>query len=210
MKNNYDNIAGYYDVLSRMVFFRTQVKAQTDQLYAIPANSTILIAGGGTGWILEEIAKIHPSGLTVTYVEISSKMLDLSKKRDIKDNKVTYVHAAMEDFKDAGAYDVLITAFFFDNFSANNIQIVFNQLNNLLRPKGIWLFSDFYYTEKSGKGWQWLLLHSMYLFFGKISSIEAKSLVNTENLFEQNHYHPLKTAFYYSRFIKTIIYQKAA
>jgi ubiquinone/menaquinone biosynthesis C-methylase UbiE len=208
MRNNYDSIARYYDVLSRMIFFRTQVKAQLDQLNAIPANSTILIAGGGTGWILEEIAKIHPSGLTITYVEISSRMLDLSKKRDVKDNIVTYIHAAMEDVKAVASYDVLITAFFFDNFSANNVQAVFSQLNNLLRVGGIWLFSDFYYTEKSGKGWQWLLLQSMYLFFGKISSVEAKSLVNTEHLFEESAYLCLKTAFYYSGFIKTIIYQK--
>jgi len=208
MKNNYDSIAGYYDVLSRMIFFRAQVKAQIDQLHAIPVNSTILIAGGGTGWILEEITKIHPSGLTITYVEISSKMLNLSKKRDVKDNIVTYVHAAMEDFKAVVSYDVLITAFFFDNFSADNGQIVFNQLNNLLNSGGVWLFSDFYYTEKSGKRWQWLLLHTMYLFFSKISSVEAKSLVNTEHLFEKNAYLPLKTNFYYSRFIKTIIYQK--
>ena len=208
MKNNYDSIAGYYDVLSRMIFFRTQVKAQIDQLNAIPVNSTILIAGGGTGWILEEIAKIHPSGLTITYVEISSKMLDLSKKREVKDNVVTYIHAAMEDFKATFSYDVIITAFFFDNFSADNVQIVFNQLNSLLKPGGIWLFSDFYYTEKSGKKWQWLLLHTMYLFFNKISSVEAKSLVNTESLFAEKAYISLKTAFYYSRFIKTVIYQK--
>jgi ubiquinone/menaquinone biosynthesis C-methylase UbiE len=208
MKNNYDSIAGYYDVLSRMIFFRAQVKAQIDQLSAIPVNSTILIAGGGTGWILEEITKIHPSGLTITYVEISSKMLDLSKKRDTKDNIVTYIHAAMEDFKAIVSYDVLITAFFFDNFSADNVQIVFSQLNNLLKPGGLWLFSDFYYTEKSGKRWQWLLLHTMYLFFSKISSVEAKSLVNTEYLFKEYAYLPLKTAFYYSHFIKAIIYRK--
>ncbi|MBB5637857.1 ubiquinone/menaquinone biosynthesis C-methylase UbiE [Pedobacter cryoconitis] len=208
MKNNYDSIAGYYDVLSRMVFFRAQVKAQIDQLHAIPANSTVLIAGGGTGWILEEIAKIHPSGLTITYIEISSKMLDLSKKREVKSNAVTFIHSAMEDFKTNFSYDVLITAFFFDNFSADHVEIVFNQLNKLLKKDGIWLFADFYYTRQSGKRWQWLLLQTMYLFFSKISSVEAKSLVNTEHLFREKDYLSLKEAFYYSGFIKTIIYQK--
>ncbi|QNK63786.1 methyltransferase domain-containing protein [Pedobacter sp. PAMC26386] len=208
MKNNYDNIAGYYDVLSRMIFFRAQVKAQIDQLAAIPENSTILIAGGGTGWILEEIAKIHPSGLTITYVEISSKMLEISKKREVKGNMVEYIHTSMEDFKPLISYDILITAFFFDNFSADSIQMVFNQLHALLKSGGTWLFADFYYTEKSGKRWQWLLLQTMYLFFSKVSSVEAKSLINTEYLFEGNSYLVLKTSFYYRRFIKTIIYRK--
>lgn len=165
MKNNYDRIAGYYDVLSRMVYFRAQMKAQIDQLSAIPVNSTILIAGGGTGWILEEIARIHPSGLKITYVEISSKMLDISKKRDVKANTVTYIHSAMEDFKTTALYDVIITAFFFDNFAADSVGTVFNQLNGLLKSGGLWLFSDFYYTEKSGKVWQRLLLQAMYSFF---------------------------------------------
>ncbi|MET4139260.1 class I SAM-dependent methyltransferase [Pedobacter sp. UYP1] len=208
MKNNYDSIAGYYDVLSRMVFFRAQVKAQIQQLSAIPVNSTILIAGGGTGWILEELAKVHASGLNITYVEISSRMLERSKKREVKGNKVEYVHAAMEDFKPSVVYDVLITAFFFDNFSADSIQLIFNQLNTLLKPGGIWLFADFYYTEKAGKKWQLLLLKSMYLFFSKISSVEAKMLINTEHFFEEQSYSIIKTAFYYGSFIKAIVYQK--
>lgn len=209
MKNNYDSIADYYDVLSRMVFFRTQVKAQIQQLAAIPANSTILIAGGGTGWILEEIAKVHSSGLKITYVEISSKMLGRSKKREVKGNTVEYVHAAMEDFKPSGFYDVLITAFFFDNFSADNVGLIFKQLNALLKPGGIWLFADFYYTEKSGKRWQLLLLKSMYLFFSKISSVEAKTLINTEHFFEEQSYAIVKINFYYGSFIKAVIYQKS-
>ncbi|KIO76856.1 hypothetical protein TH53_12710 [Pedobacter lusitanus] len=208
MKNNYDRIAGYYDVLSRMVYFRAQMKAQIDQLSAIPVNSTILIAGGGTGWILEEIARIHPSGLKITYVEISSKMLDISKKRDVKANTVTYIHSAMEDFKTTALYDVIITAFFFDNFAADSVGTVFNQLNGLLKSGGLWLFSDFYYTEKSGKVWQRLLLQAMYSFFSKISAVEAKSLINTEHLFEERLYSPLNTSFYYRRFIKSIIYRK--
>ncbi|MBB5646315.1 class I SAM-dependent methyltransferase [Pedobacter cryoconitis] len=210
MKNNYDSIADYYDVLSRMVFFRAQVKAQIQQLSAVPANSTILIAGGGTGWILEELAKVHSSGLKITYVEISSKMLERSKKRAVKGNRVEFIHAAMEDFKPSGFYDVLITAFFFDNFSADNIRLIFNQLNALLKPGGIWLFADFYYTKQSGKRWQLLLLKSMYLFFSKISSVEAKTLINTEHFFEEQTYAVLKTDFYYGSFIKAIIYRKPA
>ncbi|MBB6501636.1 class I SAM-dependent methyltransferase [Pedobacter cryoconitis] len=209
MKNNYDNIAGYYDVLSRLVFFRTQVNAQLDQLKAIPSGSTVLIVGGGTGWILEEIAKIHPSGLTITYVEISVKMIELSKQRNTADNILEYVHTSMEDFKSPVSYDVVITAFFFDNFSAETIGRVFNQLHVLLKSGGKWLFVDFYYTKESGKKWQWLLLKIMYLFFDKVSAVEAKSLINTEHYFRERLYLPVKTAFYYGGFIKSVIYLKS-
>ncbi|WP_090555707.1 class I SAM-dependent methyltransferase [Pedobacter hartonius] len=207
--NNYDPIARYYDVLSRLVFFRAQLSAQIEQLICIPANGTILIAGGGTGWVLEEIAKIHPSGLRITYVEISAKMLDLSKKRDVKSNQVSYIHAAAEDFKIGTDYDVIITAFLFDNFRAEKIGLVFGRFHAALKSGGLWLFSDFYYNAGSGKHWQRYLLKAMYLFFKRISRIEARDLINTEHCFEEALYLPLKTAYYYSGFIKSVVYQKS-
>jgi ubiquinone/menaquinone biosynthesis C-methylase UbiE len=209
MHNNYDPIARYYDVLSRLVFFRAQLRAQTEQLCFIPANSTILIAGGGTGWILEEIAKIHPLGLSITYIEISAKMLELSKKRDVKGNQVSYIHAAAEDFKITAPYDMIITAFLFDNFTADKISLVFGRFDHGLKSGGLWLFSDFYYTAGSGKHWQWYLLKAMYLFFKHISNVEASVLINTEPCFKGASYLSLKTAYYYGGFIKSIIYQKS-
>lgn len=208
MHNNYDPIARYYDVLSRMVFFRAQLRAQTDQLEFIPAGSRILIAGGGTGWILEEIAKIHPSGLQITYVEISAKMLELSEKRDVKDNTIRYVHIAAEDFKTEETYDVIITAFFFDNFSAENVEIVFSDFNALLHPGGYWLFADFYDTAASSKRWQRFLLKAMYIFFKQISNIEANVLINTEHCFDTQGYQQVRSRYYYGSFIKSIVYRK--
>ena len=72
MAANYDNSAWFYDRLSRLIYGKALVRSQVYLLRYIPAGSIILIAGGGTGWILEEISKLHPSGLKITYVEISS------------------------------------------------------------------------------------------------------------------------------------------
>lgn len=208
MSNNYDTIAPYYDILSRMVFFRTQVKAQIDQLAYIPPESQVLIVGGGTGWVLEEMAKIHPSGLAITYVEISAKMLDISRKRNVKDNMVRFVHSSAEEFEKKQEYDVIITAFLFDNFTAEKIDLVFGRLNDMLKPGGFWLFCDFYYNGSSGSNWKWYLLKTMYLFFNKISDVEAKALIDTSQHFISNQYESVKTGFYYSGFIKAIVYRK--
>jgi len=208
MQNNYDRIARYYDSLSRMIFFSAQVNAQVEQLRFIPANSRILIAGGGTGWILEEIANVHPSGLHITYIEISEKMLALSRKRDVKANKVAYLHASAEEAQLQGSYDVIMTAFLFDNFEKEKVKEVFGKFDGLLKDAGLWLFADFYYEKGSGKSWKWYLLKTMYLFFKQISDVEASMLIDTAQFFKQHHYKILKTNFYYSGFIKAIIYQK--
>jgi ubiquinone/menaquinone biosynthesis C-methylase UbiE len=208
MKNNYNAIAPYYDVLSRLVFFRAQLNAQIRQLVFIPPDSQVLIVGGGTGWILEEIAKVHSGGLSITYVEISEKMLELSRKRNVKGNSVTFVQAAAEDFKTQIRYDVVLTAFLFDNFNVEKIGHVFNELNHLLRPGGYWLFCDFYNEKGTGKNWKWYLLKMMYLFFNRISHLEAKSLINTENYFSAQNYKTLRIDYHYNGFIKAITYQK--
>src|ERR1700761_821282 len=108
MAANYDNSAWFYDRLSRLIYGKALVRSQVYLLRYIPAGSIILIAGGGTGWILEEISKLHPSGLKITYVEISERMMALSRKRDIGGNQVNYVNKPVENVKAELPYDVVI------------------------------------------------------------------------------------------------------
>lgn len=151
MAANYDNSAWFYDRLSRLVYGKALVKSQVYLLKHIPENSGILIAGGGTGWILEEIAKAHPSGLTITYAEISSNMMALSKKRKIGDNKVIFINEPVENIEEYRLYDIVFTPFLFDNFTEETLQNVFTHLHKRLKPDGIWLNTDFRLT---GKWWQ--------------------------------------------------------
>lgn len=208
MLNNYDRIANYYDVLSRMVFFRSQVKAQQEQLHYIPANSRVLIVGGGTGWILDDICSLHEKGLHITYVEISGKMLALSEKRKTGANTVEFVHSGIEEFVGGANYDVIITAFLFDNFREKRVGQVFEQLDAYLGPAGLWLFTDFFTEVKSRWRWQTFLLKTMYLFFRYISNVEAKKLSSTRQYFAEKDYRILQERFYYGRFIKSTVYQK--
>ncbi len=52
MAANYNNSAWFYDSLAGLVYGKALVKAQVYLLQYIPADSNILIVGGGTGWIL--------------------------------------------------------------------------------------------------------------------------------------------------------------
>jgi ubiquinone/menaquinone biosynthesis C-methylase UbiE len=208
MLNNYDKIAGSYDFLSRLIFHKAQVNAQTDQLSLLPAKSKILIAGGGTGWILQEIVKRKPTGIEITYVEISKKMIALARKRDVKQLKLQYINCAIEDYNTAERFDVIHTAFLFDNFAKERAEQVFNKLNTFLKPGGLWLFTDFYTGSQNAKQWKGFLLRMMYAFFNKIAEVEAKELVNTEVFFDLKNYGRLREKTYYRHFIKAIVYQK--
>lgn len=208
MINNYDKIANQYDFLSRLVFFKSQVMAQVNQLHYVSEDASLLIVGGGTGWILEELAKVHSSGLSITYVEISAEMIRLSRLRNIKDNEVRFIHLSIEEFKTDQQFDLVLTPFLFDNFSVERAHGVFKKLHHHLKSKGLWLFVDFSVNAKNGKWWKFILLKAMYSFFKLIRIVEASHLTEMYPYFINENYKILEQRFYYGRFIAATVYQK--
>ncbi|QNN41129.1 class I SAM-dependent methyltransferase [Pedobacter roseus] len=208
MNNNYDKIANHYDTLSRLVFFKSQVNAQINQLQHLPKDSSVLIVGGGTGWILEEIAKIYPSGLKIVYVEISAKMIAISQKRNCKNNQIKFVHLGIEDFVVDIVFDVILTPFLFDNFAAQRAAKVFDQLNAYLKKDGLWFLVDFSLNKNNGNWWKWLLLKSMYSFFKLLGIVEANHLIDMNPYFLNAGYKILELRSYYGNFIKAVIFKK--
>jgi ubiquinone/menaquinone biosynthesis C-methylase UbiE len=205
MAANYNNSAWFYDRLSRLVYGRALVNAQVYLLKYIDVNSHVLIVGGGTGWVLEELTQMHPSELRITYVEVSKNMMALSKKRNIGSNQVVFINDAVENVSLTTRFDVVMTAFLFDSFSDQTCQNLFGHINNLLKPGGKWLYSDFQLT---GKWWQNILLKSMLLFFKIVCKIEASGLPDVEKYFEQSGYKTISEQTFFNDFIISKVYSR--
>ena len=208
MGNNYNSIANIYDVLSRIVFGKSIMKAQIFLLKYIPENSRVLIVGGGTGWILSELSKMYEKEIEITYVEKSAKMIALSKQKNIQHNSVEFINAGIEEFPTGKKFDIIFTAFLFDNFLPEKIEFVFSKLNQLLKPNGLWLYADFMNDKINSKWWQKFLLKTMYLFFKITCNIETQQLINMNTYFS-NDYNKLSEKYFYSNFIKSAVYKKA-
>lgn len=208
MPNNYDAAAWFYDALAQLVFGKALVKAQRFLIQYIKPKTNILIVGGGTGWILEEIARVQTSTLKITYVEISGRMIDLSKKRHYLQNELTFIHTAIEDCKLVQQYDVILTPFLFDNFNEKHIQVVFSRLHQSLKPNGLWLMADFQVQDNYKSLWQKAFLQMMYLFFGLLCGVETKKLVKIKPYFINKNYAALKEKLFYGGFIISKVYQK--
>ncbi|MDQ6477507.1 class I SAM-dependent methyltransferase [Dyadobacter sp. LHD-138] len=206
---DFNAVARPYDFMSRLVFGNALIESQVSLLEHIPANSRILIAGGGTGWILEAIAKIHTSGLEITYVEVASSMITLSKRRNPGQNKVFFVHQPIESYQTDQLFDVIITPFLFDLFLKNKVQTLFYRLDNQLKTGGLWLYTDFIPEKYQTRLWQKMLLKAMYLFFGIISKVDARALTDMDPYFEKG-YGTVIENWFYGKFIRSNIYQKQA
>lgn len=205
MAANYNNSAWFYDGLARLVYGRALIKAQVYLLKFIPPDSNILIVGGGTGWILEELAKVHSSGLTITYVEIATNMMTLSLKKNPGLNEVIFINDAIENVNIPADFDTVLTPFLFDNFTEETLQKVFAVINALLKNKGLWLNCDFQLT---GKWWQGLLLKSMFIFFRLICGIEASKLPGIETCFTHGEYRIIEEQAFFGGFIRSAVYKK--
>ncbi len=205
MSASYNNSAWFYDSLSRLVYGRALINAQVYLLQFIPAGSNILLVGGGTGWILDELTKLHPSGLQITYVEVAADMMARSRQRNVGQNAVTFINDAVENVDPAATFDVIITPFLFDNFTTETTDKVFRHLHRLLKFDGTWLNCDFQLT---GKWWQTVLLKSMFLFFRLICRIEASKLPDVGTLFNAYNYQAISQNYFYGDFVIARAYRK--
>ncbi len=206
-KNNYDNIAFAYDRLSRLMFGNSIQQSQICLLSYITSGSKILIVGGGSGWILEEITRLHPSGLSIVYIEASEKMTKLAKAKNIAENKVDFLNIYLEQFETTAGFDIIITSFLFDNFNETTALESFNKLDALLNKKGKWLFVD-YVLNKESSYFHKLLLQTMYWFFRLVSNVQAKYLVDMNPLFLKSNYEAVFSRYFYNQFIKSVCWVK--
>jgi len=204
MAANYNNSAWFYDKLSKIIYGKALVRAQVYLLPLIPPKSNVLLAGGGTGWILEDIAKVRSSGLQITYVEVASKMVALARKKDPGGNKVTFINQPVENVYFDNEFDVVITPFLFDNFTEENLQKIFSHIHRVLKPGGLWLNVDFRLTSK---WWQKVLLKSMLLFFRLVCNIETTKLPEIERCFKD--YTIIQQKAFFADFILSTAYQKS-
>lgn len=209
MLNNYDNIAGSYDFLSRLVFGDKLVQAQTCLIPFIPTNSTLLIVGGGTGWLLEEISQFHQQGLRIVYVEISAAMIEQAKKKDCKQNEVVFLNLPIENFTTNERFDSIFTPFLFDNFAQERAENVVALLNQFLKKNGTWLFVDFHLSSNAPV-WQKVLIKTMIRFFALICNIETRSLIPMEPIFTKQYYGPVSQFYHCKKLVKSVVYQPLA
>ena len=195
--------------MSRLFFGRTEIDAQVDLLRYMRPGSRMLIVGGGTGWILEEIAARYPAGLKITYVESSGEMMRLARRRPVGACAVEFVQVPVEEFVTEGRFDCILTGFLFDNFSEDLSCRVIRRLCPMLERDGCWLFADFYYRRSGGPFWQGLMLRTMYLSARLICKVDARELPDMAVLFAAAGFRPLHISWYYRGFIKAVAYRRA-
>ncbi|WP_040005633.1 class I SAM-dependent methyltransferase [Fibrisoma limi] len=179
---NFDWVAPLYDALSFFVFGRSLQRAQTLLLGELQPGASILIVGGGTGFLLEPIlTQCQPS--QVLYLETSARMLAQASGRMFQKPILGSVEFRLGDetaLRPDERFDVIITPFVLDLFTEQTLaQRMLPRLRQALNPDGHWLVTDFVRTDK----WtHQALLWLMITFFRLTAGIETRQLANWPRL----------------------------
>ncbi|AKD55378.1 class I SAM-dependent methyltransferase [Spirosoma radiotolerans] len=175
---NFNWVAPVYDTLAFVVFGHKLQQAQVVFLDQIPAGANVLLVGGGTGWLLEQVL-MRGNTKRIVYLEASRKMVALASRRMIQKSLLGSVDFRVGDetaLSPDESFDVIITPFVLDLFTETTLKTQFiPQLLNVLKSTGLWLVTDF---VQPPSWWQKVLLWIMIRFFRLTAGIEANRLAN--------------------------------
>ncbi|HZI24217.1 MAG TPA: class I SAM-dependent methyltransferase [Chryseolinea sp.] len=203
--NNFDSVAPFYDQLSTLIFGSALKQSQMAYLPAIKQGATVLILGGGTGWILSALFAVNPT-CKVWYIDSSARMINLSKKvaRDSK-HEVAFILGTEDAIPPGILFDAVITNFYLDLFTAASCKTVIDKIRSSVHGKSLWIVSDFI----NATWWHSAMLRIMYRFFKIMSGIQASSLCDWKKLLEQKGFEERQSTEFFGGFIKSAVFSSA-
>jgi len=202
--NAFDKVSAVYDNLASLVYGQSIRNAQLLYLQEVKHSKCILIIGGGTGWIIEELIAINADA-TIWYVEASGKMLAMTQAREKVANRadIKFVHGTEKSLPDFPVFDAVIANFYFDLFSNSVLEDVIESLCRSMFPGAVLLVSDF---NPPIHWWQRLLMSAMYRFFRIVSCLTTDRLPQWQEALKKNNFLLLKTETFYRGFIRSSVY----
>jgi ubiquinone/menaquinone biosynthesis C-methylase UbiE len=202
--NGFDRIALFYDQIASMVFGRSIINSQLHFIDQVPPAAKILILGGGTGWIAKRIVDAIPD-CEIWYIEASSKMLTLSRSKTSAAHTIHFIHGTENDIPASINFDVVITNFYLDMFSMQQLKHTIEKIHPSLNATALWLVTDFV----EGKLWQRTMLKMMYTFFRLVSHVAASSLPDWNYALQQSGMKKRRSKFFYGDFIESCVFSKS-
>ncbi len=187
--HGYDQLAGRYQWLEKLMFGSRLNRARTALLSSIPACHSALVLGDGDGRLLEALLATQPE-CKITSIDQSQKMLEIQQARlsnhPLRDN-VTWQQQDARHIKGLDhQFDLLVSAFFLDCFTGQELETHLSLWLSALRPDGHFYFVDFQQPDSGWKGLRGkLYLAAMHHFFRWYTNLPNRELVDLNKALNQ-------------------------
>lgn len=198
MKRSFDWMARPYAALERLLFGGTFQATRTALLPALDDASRVLVLGEGDGRFTAALLARNGRARVVA-IDGSREMLATAKRRcAAHPDRVEFVCANAVDWLATSCvapFDAVVTTFFLDCLTEDEMSRLFTRLNAHLTPDARWLWADLVVPSQ---GWQRhfakLLLESLYAVFAFTTNISARRLVDPGPYFAALGWRPSASA----------------
>lgn len=200
--NRFDRLVPFYDTLANFVFGSSLIKSKECNLEVVGLQADVLVLGGGTGKWLNKLLDNNKS-CRIWYVEASGKMIDKARKNLNSTDRVVFVHGTHE-LVFAQKFNVVITHFFVDMFTVEELIALRDKIFKDLKDEGKWIVADFV----NEKYWHSIFLKGMYLFFNIMGALDLTSLTDWQRIIQSNGFKGEGRYSFYSGFIRNVAFIK--
>lgn len=183
MTGGFDRVAGVYRFLEYAAFGRALQKARVAFVERLAGCQDILILGEGDGRFLRTLVQIAPAA-RIHCVDASARMLRLAAEQlsAVDRARITFDQTDACDL-DLGTstYDAVVTLFFLDCFSTDQVDALVSRVSRHMRPGALWLFADFAIPPKGLARWYArVVVGGLYRFFRWQTGLAARELPASE------------------------------
>ena len=140
------------------------------------------MCGGGDGRFLARLLSANPT-VQIDFVDLSTKMIALARRRIVKAGEANLIRVRFhaDDVRkfvlQTGSYDLIVTNFFLDCFSNEQLTDVIAHLSKCAAPDAKWLVSDFRESAGPlGRIWTKAVTRSLYAAFRLTTSLRVTRL----------------------------------
>lgn len=177
---NFDGIAQHYYWMERLSFGSTLQRCRTRFIPQLSHLESVLIVGEGDGRFLEALLKQNKT-VKADVVDGSAAMLKLTTKRVEKDaQRVKTFHVNALAFEPSQKYDAIITHFFLDCLTQDQLNCLVRRYVQFLKPGACWIVSDFFIPQGPLRPFAKLLVRFLYAAFRVLTKLRITKLPNYE------------------------------
>jgi tRNA (cmo5U34)-methyltransferase len=206
IRKGFNRLAPAYDLLAGLFFGGRLLRSQTHFLPELKKCRSALILGGGTGAILQEMAKLGIAE-RYTYVDISDRMIGKAEKRmKGKGHHIEFIRGSYTAIP-AQAFDLIVTPYVLDCFREDELGLVIQTLSEKFTPGGEWLFVDFQVPDKKMKVAR-PVIRLLYFFFNITSGLGVTKLPDFQRIFSAQQFRIKKEKEFLGGLLQAKIYSR--
>ena len=210
---SFDRLAAIYAWLEYLAFGRALEAARFWHLEYLAGCSRVLVLGEGDGRFLNRLLKMYPT-LRVDCVDASGAMLARARQR-LASEALARVNFRQEDALLAafgkGEYDAVVTLFFLDCFSPEEVSGLVDRIKPALRKNPRWFWTDFVLPNRGWRRWRaQLWLQGMYFFFRTQTTITARELPPSERVLSKAGFIRRAELTFQGEMVRSVVWEKGA